>query len=171
MNYLLMLALLLQFSCLEYQEVRLAQTTDLSQNFPPIIDSRYVRPAFTSLLAPVRIGIGCQADITFKIPPIFDHNREDRFYYLWFFDDKIVSPPSIIESEGRDSAIITLNLKRETLVQLLGAHFGPAFFELPHMVKFVVADRPYLIAENALLAKNALEDSVYWIVSFSDQPC
>lgn len=158
-------------SCLEYQDVRVAKPSDFSQNFPPIIDKRSVFPSFTSLLEPVKFGDACNTEIEFKIPPVYDNNRQDRFYYLWFFDSKLISPVSIIESEARNSEPIVFTLKRKKLEELLSTKLNQDFFAKPHMVQFFVADRKYLIAENARKADDALEDSIYWIVSFSDKSC
>lgn len=165
------ITLVLYEGCLDYQRVHVVELSELAPNFPPVIDKRFVSPAITTPLQANRLGVGCNSELRFKIPPIYDRNIQDRLHYLWFLDAKMMGPPATIEFEARATAIATLNLNKEKLTELLGADLNRNFFEQLHVVKFIVADRPYLIADSALTGKDALEDSVYWIVAFSDQAC
>ncbi len=158
-------------ACLDFQD----QRTELNQgvNFPPLIDKKFVSPPPAAFLKRVSVASNCKA-IEFKIPPVRDFNKQDRLYYLWFLSGILLSPTQgIIEPENRERAIISLKLDRQKIEDALGhSPLDPSFFENSHLLEFVVSDRPYAIPSTRYSDDpQALEDSVYWSIWFSDSPC
>ena len=99
--------------CFDYQEAHVANPNELSKNFPPVIDQRYVSPQPSALASPVSLGENCNG-ITLKIPPIQDFDRNEAFYYLWFFDGRLIYK-GVLEAWSRNSAVITLTLNKQRL--------------------------------------------------------
>lgn len=157
--------------CFDFQEARMVG--DRGVNIAPVIDKKYVSPSPSAFLKQIPIAANCKA-IEFKIPPLRDFNKDDKLYYLWFFDGILLPPfQSLIEPENRDGAIITIKLDRQKVEDAVGrTPLELSFFETSHLVEFVVSDRKYVIPENRYSDDpEAHEDSTHWAIRFSDTPC
>ncbi len=143
--------------------------------FPPTIDAKHLSPHPSRLVDAISVGKNCKGQL-FKVPPIEDRNRKDRLYYLWFIDNKLAWPQSIIEPEYRNDAIITLNIDEQFLLSHFETKIPHDFFSRQHVIDFIVSDVEYTIPEsryidNAKANEKEHSDYVYWIVSFSNDPC
>lgn len=134
----------------------------------------HLSPHPSRLVDSISVGKNCKGQI-FKVPPIDDPNKKDRLYYLWFIDNKLAWPQSIIEPESRSSAVITLNIDEQFLLSHFDSKIPKDFFNRFHIVDFIVSDIEYTIPETRHVKheKNNKEHSAYayWIVSFSNDPC
>jgi hypothetical protein len=171
-KFLLQVLVLALFQgCLDFEIARVA--TDKGTNFPPSIDKKYVSPPPSAFLRKVPIASNCKP-LEFKIPPIRDFNKDDKLYYLWFFNGILLPPyQGVIEPENRDRAIVTLTLDKQKIEDALGrSHLEPSFFETSHVLEFVVGDRPYAIPSSRFFDDpTAHEDSIHWSIWFTDTPC
>lgn len=157
--------------CLDFQEVRM--TGDKGVNLAPVIDKRYVSPEQSIFLKQVPLAQNCRA-IEFKIPSLRDFNKNDKLYYLWFFDRTLLPPfQGVIEPENRDGAIITMKLDRQKIEDAVGkTPLDQSFFESSHLIEFVVSDRRYVNPESRYSDDPvAYEDSTHWSIWFSNTPC
>jgi len=158
--------LLIPLGCFDYQEAYVAQTS--TANYYPYIDKDFVLPQPSTTDA-IFFGQDCKKQFT--VPPIKDFNHDDKLHFLWFFDGDLLSGPRVIEPENRSDALIVLSLDRALLESHLGRSLDDAFFSKRHILQFFVADRPYKIPESRYLVDGALQDSVYWSLSFSNVKC
>lgn len=177
MKYLILLAsslVLFLFSCIDYirlEDEGLSYKEDLS---PPIIDMSHISPHPLRLIYDISVGKNCKGQ-TFKVPPIDDSNLNDRLYYIWFLDNRLLSS-GVIESENRASAILTLTIDEQFLLSHFENKVPPGYFKRTHAIEFLVSDLPYTIPESRFIDnKNGNEkkhgDYAYWIVTFSDEDC
>ncbi len=142
--------------------------------FAPSIDAQYLNPLPRSVDV-ISVGKNCKGQI-FKIPPISDRNRNDRLYYLWFIDNKLAWPQSVIEPESRQDAIITLTVDGQFLLSVFPGKLRPDFFSRQHVIDFYVSDIEYKMPESrktkyATVNEKEHSDYVYWIVTFSNEDC
>lgn len=161
--------------CVDYLKAEEDVVLNNSLNFPPLIDTKHLSPQPLSLSNDISVGKSCKGQ-TFKVPPIEDRNKTDRLYYLWFLDNLLVWPQSTIEPEFRDSGIITMTIDEQFLLSHFETKLPKDFFGRPHVIEFFVSDQPYTIPESRYIDEtksNEKEhtDYVYWIVSFSNDPC
>ncbi len=87
-------------ACVDY--VKIAEDSDLGDTFRfgPIIDTKHLSPHPSRLYETISVGKNCRG-VVFLVPPIEDRNRKDRLYYLWFLDNRLAGPRSIIEPDSR----------------------------------------------------------------------
>jgi hypothetical protein len=161
--------------CVDYVKVEDASMLGDIYHFPPVIDAKHLSPHPTRLVDTISVGKNCSGQI-FKVPPIDDRNRKDRLYYLWFIDNKLAWPESIIEPEFRKNAIVTLTINEQFLLSHFESKIPPDFFNRPHVIDFFVSDVRHTIPESRYIddAKANEEehsDYVYWIVTFTNDPC
>jgi len=162
-------------ACVDYMKID-DQWGELRQaNMPPIINKKYINPHPSRLIDSLGVGTNCKGQ-AFMIPPIDDYNTEDRLYYTWFLDNKLVAPQSLIEPENRDSAVISLHIDEAFLLSHYSGKMPKDFFNRPHFLEFDVLDVPYSIPEsryieNKTLSENKHADNAYWIILFSNDPC
>lgn len=143
--------------------------------FAPVIDMKYLYPNPSRLLDAISVGKNCKKQ-AFKVAKIDDRNKKDHLYYLWFIDNKLALPRGFIQPEARDSAIITLEIDEQFLLSHFENKIPSDFFDRKHVIDLFVSDVEYTIPENrAINDEKILEkdhsDSVYWIVTFSKDPC
>jgi hypothetical protein len=161
--------------CLDYLKMEENHNVGDNYRFPPLIDVKYLSPHPSRLVDAISVGKNCKGQV-FKVPPIEDRNKKDRLYYLWFIDNKLAWPQSVIEPESRESAIITLNIDEQFLLSHFETKIPKDFFDRLHVIDFFISDVEYTIPESRLIddkKNNEKEhsDYAYWIVSFSNDPC
>jgi hypothetical protein len=161
--------------CIDYVKLENELTLGDSFSFPPVIDTRHLYPHPSRLVNAISVGKKCKGQ-AFKVPPIEDRNKKDRLYYLWFLDNKLAWPQSIIESESREDAIITLNIDEQFLLSHFETKIPKDFFSRSHVIDFFVSDMEYTIPESRYIDdatnnEKAHSDYAYWIVTFSNDPC
>lgn len=161
--------------CTDY--VKLDEDAILGEihSFPPVIDTKHLSPHPSRLVDTISVGKNCKGQV-FKVPPIEDRNKKDRLYYLWFLDNKLAWPQSIIEPESRDTGIITLNIDEQFLLSHFETKIPKDFFNRMHVIDFYISDVEYTIPESRYIDdtnNSEIEhgDYAYWIVSFSNDPC
>jgi len=159
-------------ACVEHTKLMDEAALGNSFRFPPIINTKYLSPHPSRLLEPISVGKKCNG-VIFRVPPVDDRNRNDRLYYLWFLDNKLAGPRSIIEPHARNSAVITFKIDQQFLLSHYESKIPDDFYRHSHIIDFYVSDTDYIIPETRLLdeAKESHEDYAYWIVSFSNDPC
>lgn len=179
--YALMCFLLVSiYGCLDYVKINgeasvSASSLDNKINFPPIIDFWHLSPSPDLLTEPINVGKNCKGQI-FKVPPIIDKNPEDKLYYLWFLDNKLAYPQSVIEPQDRKSAILTLNIDEQFLMSLFETRLPKDFFSSPQFLEFFVSNVPYDMPEVRYINESQANqqnygDYVYWVINFSNDPC
>jgi hypothetical protein len=157
-------------SCIDYVKIE-----DLNilqkENYPPIIDINNISPDPSRLTQVISVGNNCKTQV-FKIPPIDEYNKENKLYYLWFFDKQLASPEAIIEPENRASAIISLELNEQFLLRHFNNKIPPNFFNHVHILEFFVSDVPFTIPESHYAKENKKHvDYAYWIITLSNDSC
>ena len=159
--------LVIPLGCLDYQEAYVAQSN--TANYYPYIDKNFVLPE-PSANEQVFLGANCKKHFT--VPPVKDFNQDDRLYFLWFFDGAPLGGPRAIEPENRSNAIVDLVLDKMFL-ESHGQSLDEAWYNRRHLLQFFVADRPYQIPGRHYFfpESGALEDSVYWVLSFTNSAC
>lgn len=144
-------------------------------NFAPKIVFDHLSPHPLNVSMPISVGENCKGQ-TFKVPPIIDKNLDDKLYYLWFFDQELVSLQSVIEPHSRDKAIIVFTLDRQFLFSHFGAKLPEDFFLRRHTLELVVADKRYEIPESRLMEgyvqnEENHQDNVFWVIQFNNDSC
>lgn len=163
-------------ACIDYVKVEDDSVNNKSYSYPPVIDHKHLYPPPASLLAPISVGNNCKGQV-FKVPPIEDQNKNQKLYYLWFLDNRLMMQQSIIEPEFRDSAIITVNIDKHFLLSHYEATKIPKdFYNRPHVIEFYVSDVEFSIPESRYIDDNkknekTYSDYAYWIASFNDDSC
>lgn len=158
--------------CVDYVNLRDNQVKMDEINFAPIIDAKHLSPHPSRLLSPISIGKNCKGQI-FKVPPIEDRNPNDKLYYLWFLDNKLVQQQAMIEPEYRHTAIITLNVDSQFIQSHFENRIPDDFYTRAHVLELLVSDWQYKIPESGFIDEKVANennhvDYVYWIVFFSD---
>lgn len=162
--------------CMDYIKVEEDSSLDDRYHFPPVIDAEHISPLPSRLINEIIVGKNCRGQV-FTVPPIEDRNKKDRLYYLWFLDNELIWRQFFIEPESRDSAILTLTIDEQFLLSHLKQTKIPRdFFNRRHIIDFFVSDVEYTIPEtrrtkNSKAKENEHSAHIYWIVTFSDQPC
>ncbi len=161
--------------CMDYVKVEEDSMLGETYHFPPKIDAKHLSPHPSRLVDAISVGKNCKGQV-FKVPPIEDRNKKDRLYYLWFIDNKLAWPQSIIEPESRDDAIITLNIDEQFLLSHFESKIPADFFTRQHVIDLFVSDVEYTIPESryiddAKANESDHSDYVYWIATFSNDPC
>lgn len=160
--------------CIDYVRVEDEEMASEVYSFPPIIDAKGISPHPSMLTSAISVGKNCKGQ-TFKVPPIEDRNQQDRLYYLWFLDNELLLPRASIEPQFRASGIITLTIDEQFLLSHFETKLPQGFFNRPHLIQFFVSDLAYTIPESRYVDEKYKEkehgDYVYWIVTFSDEPC
>lgn len=159
--------------CLDY--IKWDEVMNEITAYPPVIDLKHLSPHPSRLTEAINVGKNCRGEI-FKIPPIKGKNHHNPFYYLWFFDNKLVSPKASIDAKSRDMAIITLTIDEQFLLSHFGNKLPKDFFTKIHIIDFFVSDIDYVIPETRYLGDEKYNetdhvDHAYWMVFFSDDPC
>lgn len=166
---------ILTLSCMDY--VRTEKDLTLSEAFslPPVIDTKHLSPHPSRLAETINIGKNCKGYI-FKAP-IEDRNKQDHLYYLWFIDNKLAWPQSVIKPEPKNTIIARLYIDEQFLMSHYNNKIPKGFFERLHVIELFVSDVEYTIPESRYIddekENNEKEhsDYAYWIVSFSNDPC
>ena len=177
-NLYLSLACFLQLlfgGCLDYVKLEDEAVQTKTDSTPPLIDTRYLSPHPSTLVNAISVGKNCKGQ-AFRVPPIEDRNKQDRLYYYWFLDNRLVLPESTIEPEFRESGIIILTIDEQFLLSHFETKLPKDFFNHPHIIEFFVSDLAYTIPESryiddAKYKEKEHGDYAYWIVSFSSDPC
>lgn len=161
--------------CIDYVKVEDGSMLGDSYRFPPTIDTRHLSPHPSRLVEPISVGKNCKGQM-FKVPPIEDRNKKERLYYLWFIDNKLAWPQSVIEPPARDTAIITLNIDEQFLTSFFENKIPKDFFSRLHVIEFYVSDVKYSLPESRYIKNESYNEKdhsgyAYWIVSFRDDPC
>ncbi|HXW52608.1 MAG TPA: hypothetical protein VEL47_00755 [Myxococcota bacterium] len=159
-------------ACVDYIKIAEDNTLGETFRFAPVIDTKHLSPHPSRLYETISVGKNCHG-VVFLVPPIQDRNKKDRLYYLWFLDNRLAGPRSIIEPEARSSAVVSLRIDQQFLLSHFETKIPGNFFGRTHVVEFFVSDVDYIIPESRLPneAKKSNEDYAYWIVSFSNDPC
>jgi hypothetical protein len=147
--------------CLDFIDVK---------TLPLVIDYKYLSPNPTLLTETIGVGKNCNG-VVFTVPPIKGLSQNDRLYYLWFLDNRLVKPQAFIKAESRNFAI-TFRLDHHFLLSHFESKIPNDFFNRPHVIEILVSDMEYTIPESRYQAdakKN--EDYAYWIISFNNDPC
>lgn len=166
---------LVVMGCVDYMRLEDGKSIGDSVAFAPVIDLKHLSPHPSRLIETISVGKNCKGQ-TFKVPPIEDRNTKDRLYYLWFLDNRLAWPQSVIEPEARDSAIITLTVDEQFLLAHFQTKVPKDFFDRLHVIDFFVSDVEYAIPESRFIDdakyhEKEHTDYAYWIVSFSNDPC
>lgn len=158
--------------CTDYVKLDHDESLDERHRFSPIIDTKHISPHPSRLVETIGVGKNCRG-VVFQVPPIEDYNKKDRLFYLWFIDDKLALPQSIILPSSRSSAIITLHIDQQFLLSHFETKIPSDFFNRIHVIEFFVSDVEYTIPESRYIEdlKKSNEDYAYWIVSFNNDPC
>jgi hypothetical protein len=173
---LLFIYILIIFSsgCIDYIKIDEENYNHKTENLPPIIDINHISPHPSRLVQSINVGDNCKGQ-AFKVPPIEDYNKNDKLYYIWFLDNELVWPLSVVEPENRASAVITLNINKQFLMSHFGNKIPKNFFNEPHILDFFVSDLLPTIPESRLVEasnnSNNHADYAYWIVIFNNDSC
>lgn len=162
-------------ACMDYIRLDDSWAQNINANMPPIINKKYINPHPSRLVDSLGVGKNCKGQ-SFMVPPIDDFNTEDRLYYTWFLDNKLIAPQSLIEPENRASAVLSLHIDEEFLLAHYSGKMPKDFFNRPHILEFDVLDVPYSIPESRYIENNKINedkhaDYAYWIILFSNDPC
>lgn len=164
-KYCLGYLLILLTSCIDYIDISSPKDR---RNFRPIIERKHLVPSQEKLFEPMNIGGNCK-ELSFKLLPIIDYNKEDKLYCLWFFDKALVKQSEVIEPKGRQDFLPEFILDNTFLDEHFQGKLPKEFFDRYHMVEFFVSDRPYSIPESRYIDENT--DYHYWTFRLSDDPC
>jgi hypothetical protein len=161
--------------CIDYVKLEKDSTLGETYHFAPVIDTKHLSPHPSRLVETIGVGKNCRG-VVFQVPPIEDRNRKDRLYYLWFLDNRLARPQSIVEPEARDSAIITFHIDQQFLLSHFETKIPHDFFDRLHVIDFFISDMEYTIPESRYIDDTKTHekehsDYTYWIVSFSNDPC
>ena len=138
----------------------------------PIINHRNVWPTPLETPTPVNLGERCQGQ-EFKIPPLIvpDIPFSNQFHFVWLLNRRPIDLAGVIEPEAAKNAIISLKIDEERLKSFFPAMTREDFMAAPMKLELHISDRPYFIPENAIPMQNALEDYMYWVISFREGQC
>lgn len=166
---------LLFSSCVDYMSLDDNWSANIMANLPPIINTKIISPLPSRLIDSISVGSNCKGQ-AFMIPQIDDYNTQDRLYFTWFLDNKLIAPESHIEPENRASAVIRLDINEQFLLAHFNGKMPKDFFNKPHILEFDVLDVPYTIPEIRYLKnfehnEKKHADYAYWIIFFSNEAC
>jgi hypothetical protein len=163
----------LSSGCLEYIKIEDEAKVSETFGFPPVIDISGLNPSPALLTNAISLGKDCKGQ-TFIVPYIADRNVKDQLYYLWFFDQKLALPQSVIEPESRHLHIPTISVDKQFLVSFFENKIPPEFFNRSHVLEFFVSDQPYDVPERRYqrpTSEKSHGDYAYWIVTFTEDAC
>lgn len=165
------LALFLQLTLLGCLELGAPEMIQKEKNSYPAIRYRNISPGLSTIPITINIGENCES-VDFVVPRhISSEPSETTFHFYWMLDNQILEQDTIEPSDSHQVRYVKLTFSRDTLHSFFRHRPPQDLSSKKYLLKFYVANKPYILPETGYLTEGGLENFIYWIIQFRDSAC